>query len=83
MTAFVARWFVDRGLLVDLSANPDGTLQPSRAATATGRASKRCVPGVVRAGAGCSVTSGDRWPFSTARRYSQSASGYASTDAVV
>ncbi|MGW2103786.1 hypothetical protein ACWCPX_40200 [Streptomyces olivaceoviridis] len=26
MTAFVVRRFVDRGLLVDLSANPDGTL---------------------------------------------------------
>ncbi|MET9934767.1 MULTISPECIES: hypothetical protein [unclassified Streptomyces] len=26
VTAFVARRFVDRGLLVDLSANPDGTL---------------------------------------------------------
>ncbi|MEU2086303.1 hypothetical protein ABZ569_31065 [Streptomyces albus] len=26
MTTFVARRFVDRGLLVGLSANPDGTL---------------------------------------------------------
>ncbi|WP_086741808.1 hypothetical protein [Streptomyces glaucescens] len=26
MTAFVVLRFVDRGLLVDLSANPDGTL---------------------------------------------------------
>ncbi|MEU0008223.1 hypothetical protein ABZ079_29170 [Streptomyces sp. NPDC006314] len=33
MTAFVVRRFVDRGLLADLSANPDGTLHhPNQAA---------------------------------------------------